>query len=216
MVMSKGIDIDERSIRKGKQEICMIQTTNPTFMNTICAPVSEMGCIQEAKRSLREGEKPVNRQNNRQKKTSAWPVIVILIAMAAANIGEIDGKIDGTLLVFLLSVIVIIASIALGLRLRMKLGDGSKNGAGMRDGSRTRSIRELDKSSGESAIHRFDPRSKSFVKPDAPCIVCEHTGEDHLERDKQNRIRQLDDWLKTGLIDRSEYRVLKDRFERDL
>ena len=55
-----------------------------------------------------------------------------------------------------------------------------------------------------------------FVKPDAPCIVCEHTGEDHLERDKRNRIRQLDDWLKTGLIDRSEYRVLKDRFERDL
>ena len=158
----------------------------------------------------------MNRQNNRQKKTSAWPVIVILIAMVAANIGEINGKIDGTLLVFILSVIVIIASIALGLRLRMKLGDGSKNGAGTRDGSRTRSIRELDKSFGESAIHRVDPRSKSFVKPDAPCIVCEHTGEDHLERDKQNRIRQLDDWLKTGLIDRNEYRVLKDRFERDL
>lgn len=158
----------------------------------------------------------MNRQNNRQKKTSAWPVIVILIAIAAANIGEIDGKIDSKLLVFILSVIVIIASIALGLRLRMKLGDGSKSGTGTRDGSRTRSIRELDRSSGESAIHRFDPRSKSFVKPDAPCIVCEHTGEDHLERDKQNRIRQLDDWLKTGLIDRSEYRVLKDRFERDL
>ena len=158
----------------------------------------------------------MNNQKKQPKKTSAWPIIVILIGMAAANIGEIDGKIDGKLLVFILSVIVIIASIALGLRLRMKLGDGSKSGTGTRDGSRTRSIRELDRSSGESAIHRFDPRIKSFVKPDAPCIVCEHTGEDHLERDKQNRIRQLDDWLKTGLIDRSEYRVLKDRFERDL
>ena len=156
--------------------------------------------------------------NNQKKpkKSSPWAIIVILIGMAAANIGEIDGKIDGRLLVFILSVIVIIASIALGLRLRMKFGDGSKSGTGTRDGSRTRSIRELDRSSGESAIRRFDPRSKSFVKPDAPCIVCEHTGEDHLERDKQNRIRQLDDWLKTGLIDRSEYRVLKDRFERDL
>ncbi len=158
----------------------------------------------------------MNNQKKQPKKTSAWPIIIILIGMAAANIGEIDGKIDSKLLVFILSVIVIIASIALGLRLRMKLGDGSKSGTGTRDGSRTRSIRELDRSSGESAIHRFDPRSKSFVKPDAPCIVCEHTGEDHLERDKQNRIRQLDDWLKTGLIDRSEYRVLKDRFERDL
>ena len=158
----------------------------------------------------------MNRQNNRPKKTSAWPIIVILIAMVAANIGELDGKLDGTLLVFILSVIVIIASVALGLRLRMKLGGGSKSGSGARDGGRARNIRELDASSMQSAIHRFDPRSKSFVKPDAPCIVCEHTGEDHLERDKRNRIRQLDDWLKTGLIDRSEYRVLKDRFERDL
>ena len=61
-----------------------------------------------------------------------------------------------------------------------------------------------------------DPRMKTFTKPDAPCVVCEHTGEDHLERDKHNRIRQLDDWLKTGLIDRKEYAVLKDRYERDL
>ena len=52
--------------------------------------------------------------------------------------------------------------------------------------------------------------------PDAPCVVCEHTGEDHLARDKQNRIRQLDDWLKSGLIDRAEYAVLKDRYERDM
>ncbi|MBO7669081.1 MAG: hypothetical protein J6S60_00695 [Oscillospiraceae bacterium] len=61
-----------------------------------------------------------------------------------------------------------------------------------------------------------DPRMKTFTKPDAPCVVCEHTGEDHLERDKQNRIRQLDDWLKSGLIDRAEYAVLKDRYERDM
>ena len=61
-----------------------------------------------------------------------------------------------------------------------------------------------------------DPRMKTFTKPDAPCIVCDHTGEDHLERDKRNRIRQLDDWLKSGLIDRKEYAVLKDRFERDM
>lgn len=154
----------------------------------------------------------MNNQKKQQKKGSPWAIIVILIALAVANAGEIDEK----LLMFILPVIIVIAAIALGLRLRMKLGDGAKSGAGTRDGGRARNIRELDSSSMQSAIHRFDPRSRSFVKPDAPCIVCEHTGEDHLERDKQNRIRQLDDWLKSGLIDRSEYRVLKDRFERDL
>ena len=148
----------------------------------------------------------MNNQKKQPKKGSSWAIIVILIGLAVANAGEIDEK----LLTFILPVIIIIAAVALGVRLRMKLGDGTKGE------SRTRNIRELDSSSMQSAIRRFDPRSKSFVKPDAPCIVCEHTGEDHLERDKQNRIRQLDDWLKSGLIDRSEYRVLKDRFERDL
>ena len=67
-----------------------------------------------------------------------------------------------------------------------------------------------------AAKGRPDPRSRSFTPPEPSCIVCDHTGEDHFVRDKAQRIAQLDEWLKNGLIDRSEYRVLKDRFERDL
>ena len=44
----------------------------------------------------------------------------------------------------------------------------------------------------------------------------ENTGEDHFQRDKVRRIKQLDDWLKSGLISRDEYRVLKDRYERGI
>ena len=40
--------------------------------------------------------------------------------------------------------------------------------------------------------------------------------DDHFVRDKAQRIAQLDEWLKNGLIDREEYRVLKSRYERDL
>ena len=68
----------------------------------------------------------------------------------------------------------------------------------------------------ERAVTRPDPRTASFTKPDAPCIVCENTGEDHLAHDRAARIRQLDVWLKNGIIDRNEYKVLKDRYERDL
>ncbi len=39
--------------------------------------------------------------------------------------------------------------------------------------------------------------------------------EDHFQRDRRNRISQLDDWLKSGLIDRDEYKNLKRRYERD-
>lgn len=57
---------------------------------------------------------------------------------------------------------------------------------------------------------------RDFSAPEAPCIVCENTGEDHFQRDKVRRIKQLDDWLKSGLIDREEYRVLKDRYQRGI
>lgn len=57
---------------------------------------------------------------------------------------------------------------------------------------------------------------RDFSAPDAPCIVCEQTGEDHFQRDKARRIAQLDIWLKNGIIGREEYRVLKDRYERGI
>lgn len=57
---------------------------------------------------------------------------------------------------------------------------------------------------------------RDFSAPEAPCIVCEQTGDDHFQRDKARRLAQLDDWLKIGLIDRDEYRVLRYRYERGI
>ncbi len=57
---------------------------------------------------------------------------------------------------------------------------------------------------------------RDFRAPEAPCIVCEQTGEDHFQRDKARRIAQLDDWLENGLIDKDEYRVMKDRYQRGI
>ena len=37
--------------------------------------------------------------------------------------------------------------------------------------------------------------------------------EDHFQRDSRKRISQLDDWLKSGIIDRKEYNELKSRYE---
>jgi hypothetical protein len=57
---------------------------------------------------------------------------------------------------------------------------------------------------------------RDFSAPEAPCIVCDHTGEDHFQRDKARRLGQLDEWLQNGLIDKDEYRVLKARYEQDI
>ena len=40
--------------------------------------------------------------------------------------------------------------------------------------------------------------------PDAACVVCDNTGEDHFAHDKAQRIAQLDDFLKNGIIDKAE------------
>ena len=67
-----------------------------------------------------------------------------------------------------------------------------------------------------AATRRPDPRTKSFTNPDPYCIVCDQNGDDHFRHDKAQRIKQLDEWLKNGLIDREEYRVMKNRYEHDL
>ena len=69
-----------------------------------------------------------------------------------------------------------------------------------------------------AAKKTYPPRSakRDFSAPEAPCIVCEQTGEDHFQRDKARRLAQLDDWLKIGLIDRDEDRVMRDRYERGI
>lgn len=128
-----------------------------------------------------------------KKKSSPWiPLIIILIACATfiRSSGEEEPAI-------------IFASIAVVLVISLAVLAAQKAKA--------------KKAKADAPDNRpEDPRMKTFTKPDAPCVVCEHTGEDHLARDKQNRIRQLDDWLKSGLIDRAEYAVLKDRYERDM
>ena len=66
-----------------------------------------------------------------------------------------------------------------------------------------------------SALNRRKTQAhKEFPVPDAHCVVCDTTGVDHFERDRQLRLQQLDEWLKNGIIDRSEYRVLKDRYSK--
>ena len=52
--------------------------------------------------------------------------------------------------------------------------------------------------------------------PDAACVVCDNTGEDHFAHDKAQRIAQLDEFLKNGIIGKAEYRTLRDRYERGL
>ena len=64
----------------------------------------------------------------------------------------------------------------------------------------------------QDAPQRSVPPRRSMPPPDMPdaaCVVCDNT-------DKAQRIAQLDDFLKNGIIDKAEYRTLRERYERGL
>ena len=67
----------------------------------------------------------------------------------------------------------------------------------------------------QDAPQRSVPPRRSVLPPDMPdaaCVVCDNTGEDHFAHD----IAQLDTFLKNGIIDKAEYRTLRERYERGL
>ena len=154
----------------------------------------------------------MNRKNNPQRKSPVAAVIAVLLVLGAFAGNDLDWEV----LAFVIPVILVIAVLAVCFRVLLRKKGAGRTGSDGQKDSHLHRPEEHSRSVQAFATRRPDPRNKSFVKPDAPCIVCENTGEDHLERDKQNRIRQLDDWLKSGLIDRKEYHVLKERYQRDL
>ena len=115
-------------------------------------------------------------------------VIVMLLAMVTGD--NAVGK-------AVVAVIVVFVAVILAIQSTLK-----KRGAGELPGMM-------------SALNRRKaPTRKEFPVPEAHCVVCDTTGVDHFERDRQQRLQQLDEWLKNGIIDRNEYRVLKDRYSK--
>ena len=146
------------------------------------------------------------RQKKDQKKSnkSGWGALVIAIVVFNALSGALDGADAEDIVLIAVIGILVVSAIIAGVVYAMKKKAGSGSPVAERSGRVS------------AAVQRRDPRSRSFTQPEAYCVVCDHTGEDHFQRDKARRIAQLDDWLKNGLIDRAEYQVLKHRYENDL
>lgn len=78
------------------------------------------------------------------------------------------------------------------------------------------------------SVKKTEAEEKSSRKADGYCNTCsdefvynnrqneynENSAEQNFNRDKQRRIRQLDDFLKNGIIDKDEYLKLRSRYER--
>ena len=68
---------------------------------------------------------------------------------------------------------------------------------------------------GISSSRKEKRRKQGAALTDAAEDLFPFPGEDHFQRDKRKRIKQLDAWLKNGLIDRKEYDELKRRYREE-
>ena len=142
--------------------------------------------------------------DNKNKKKKGGVGIIFFLAMAALFFSGLAEDMDSESIVFFAVVAVIVAAIAL-----IKKVVGSLLGGGaQKDSSPVAAAREGKRHEPRVEIHR------AFPEPEAHCVVCDNTGVDHFERDRQMRISQLDDWLKNGVIDKAEYAALKKKYEQ--
>ena len=56
--------------------------------------------------------------------------------------------------------------------------------------------------------------SDEFVYNNRQAEYNEYSAEENFVRDRQRRLRQLDDFLKNGLIDKKEYMVLRSHYDK--
>lgn len=156
---------------------------------------------------LRQRQQERERQQKKNGKSGLGGLVVVLLVMLISAGSDMD--LGGDEALGVIAGIVILAAVIAGVIWL------SKKGAVTRKERQAEERRSAGRVSA-AAIHRPDPREKSFTKPETYCAIHDHSGEDHFARDRARRIAQLDDWLKNGLIDRAEYQVLKERFENDL
>ena len=157
-------------------------------------------------------------KKNKQKSSGAgWGFLAVLIILLIRGINS--GTIDRRMLPMFLFALVFIAVIIAAVTASKKKSAAAKNALEQRlSGSDPRPTPTVQTSRPVSSMQRREPvtAKREYAKPDAYCVSCELSGEDHFVRDRKRRIAQLDEWLKNGLIDREEYRVLKNRFQNDL
>ena len=150
--------------------------------------------------------------NQKKKKSGgSWALLILLIPFLMRML---DGELPPVAFACLAAGVLIALIISAA---KKKAAAASQTQAPRTAGTNTRPTPTIQTSRPVPSMQRREPvtAQRSYTKPDAYCVTCENTGEDHFVRDRNRRIAQLDDWLKNGLIDKQEYLVLKRRFEND-
>ena len=155
----------------------------------------------------------MNNQKKSKNQGSPWILLVFLVIFLINRLADSGGRIDSVPAVFAMFIIgIVILATIIGKSRKKHQEEIKGNSADPRPQPKVELHRPVP------SMQRREPvtAKRDFSKPEAYCVTCEASGEDHFVRDRNRRIAQLDEWLKNGLIDRQEYLVLKRRFQNDL
>ena len=155
-----------------------------------------------------------NRDNKKNNKNSPDVIIFTIAAIILINI--IDSGNFGALF-FAIIFIGIFISTFLVIKSKISKANVEKNGGGTAKSSfQSQNNSQMWKkhSDPEAAVTEkvYAPRHET-----APQKQCYDSSDvfDNYERDKQQRIEQLDVFLKNGIIEREEYHILKEKYQRN-
>ena len=153
----------------------------------------------------------MNNQKKSKNQGSPWILLVFLVIFLINRLADSHGRVSIPVLFAIAVIGIVILATIIG-KSRKKHQEEIKGKS-----AEARPQPKVELHRPVPSMQRREPVTvkRDFSKPEAYCVTCEASGEDHFVRDRQRRIAQLDDWLKNGLIDRQEYLVLKRRFQND-
>lgn len=154
----------------------------------------------------------MNNQKKSKNRGSPWILLIFLVIFLINRLADSHGRVSIPVLFAIAVIGIVILTTVFGNSRRKHQEEIKGKSAEARPQPKVELHRPVP------SMQRREPVTarREYTKPDAYCVSCELSGEDHFMRDRQRRIAQLDEWLKNGLIDRQEYLVLKRRFQNDL
>ncbi len=130
-----------------------------------------------------------NNRKNSNKKSSVLPIVILVILFSALR-----NTADREMQVILTGIFAAVLLLAL-----IPVLTGKK---------KTKAGREEKAAPVRAAEDRRQPARGGKEREREEAVRCHHS------RGKEKYIEQLDSYLKAGLIDRAEYRVLRERYEK--
>lgn len=148
----------------------------------------------------------MDNNRNRQKKKNSPLAIGLAVLLALFSLAESAGG-DGEMFIGFIVIIAVIAALVFAV---IKIVNKAVYGGAGKTNVRSKAAQAISKwsrDSGETPPVTAS-RPKSFVYDD-------RAYERNEQRDIERRLSQLDEFLKNGIIEKEEYRILRARYERN-